>query len=437
MKAFIPQKTGSSFKIKWVHHLVFIIVFGLITPENGFSQWIPSHTLIPPINGYAWYEFAFGSCDTGYLAANRFFSVSTGFDYDLLKTTDGGITWSQVTALIEQEHPEGPPGSYIIDMESPHPDTLLVTRHGYFNFLDRFDPGGGLSLRFTYDLPIDLSAINGREAWILTKKLYPVALSLFHFTNDTLIRVFETDTLTVGTASKVFFPSSNTGFIIAWHNQENVMLKTVDGGLNFSTITPPATEIPSQTWFTSDSCGFLACSSGNIYRTTNQGNTWTLVCSGMIPLPSDINFHGDSLGMVCGSMGSTAMTADGGQSWSSHPCKSNLTGVAVFSPDRAYVCNNNSFPTFYKGIYPVSAGEGSIKEFTIYPNPAKDEIFIEYPDAPEKKWAYEIIDFQGRILLKETTEYRVPIQVMSLKSGIYLLRILMDNSVVTRKIIIE
>lgn len=157
----------------------------------------------------------------------------------------------------------------------------------------------------------------------------------------------------------------------------------------------------------------------------------------MIPLPSDIHFHGDSLGMVCGSSGSTAMTADGCQSWSTHPCTGNLTGVSVFSPDRAYVCNNNLFPTFYKGIYPVSAGEGSIKEFTIYPNPAKDEICIDNHDAPGKRFSFEFIDFQGRIPLKGTTENRVPILVGSLKSGFYLLRILMDNSVVTRKIIIE
>jgi hypothetical protein len=70
---------------------------------------------------------------------------------------------------------------------------------------------------------------------------------------------------------------------------------------------------------------------------------------------------------------------------------------------------------------------------TVYPNPAKSEIFIK-ADLPVEK--VEITDLSGRTLLSQTAP-SVPINISALPQGVYLLKIKTDNGLITRKIIKE
>jgi hypothetical protein len=152
--------------------------------------------------------------------------------------------------------------------------------------------------------------------------------------------------------------------------------------------------------------------------------------------PADIHFHGDSLGMVCGSGGKVLMTTDGGLSWANHPGNGNLTSVEVFTPDRAYVCNNDYFPVFYKGIYPVTVAEREKEGVVVFPNPATDQLNIVCDAGPgQEKERFEIFDLSGKILRTGQVQGKITLDISGLPSGIYGIRLLRKNQVLIRRFV--
>lgn len=68
---------------------------------------------------------------------------------------------------------------------------------------------------------------------------------------------------------------------------------------------------------------------------------------------------------------------------------------------------------------------------TLYPNPAKDEIFIQSEQPAEK---VEVFNSDGRIVLSTNA---TTIHVSHLPKGIYIVRILVGNQSITQKVIKE
>jgi hypothetical protein len=71
-------------------------------------------------------------------------------------------------------------------------------------------------------------------------------------------------------------------------------------------------------------------------------------------------------------------------------------------------------------------------KFTVYPNPAKDEIFIQSEKPIEK---VEIIDLSGRVMINSKWSNGQSINVSSLPAGVYLVKIQTSAGVVAGKIV--
>ena len=84
----------------------------------------------------------------------------------------------------------------------------------------------------------------------------------------------------------------------------------------------------------------------------------------------------------------------------------------------------------------VSAIESELHGFSIYPNPAKDEITVENRGMQEVK--IEIVSINGRVLIsKESNEHEVKMDLSNVSPGLYLLKMDLPNETILRRIIVQ
>ncbi len=84
----------------------------------------------------------------------------------------------------------------------------------------------------------------------------------------------------------------------------------------------------------------------------------------------------------------------------------------------------------------------SEKEVTIYPNPATNEIYINYSNANVTgTTTMSLTDLSGRLVYYEkihtTGEFTKRIDVASISKGIYILNVTTFNETINKKVIIE
>lgn len=77
--------------------------------------------------------------------------------------------------------------------------------------------------------------------------------------------------------------------------------------------------------------------------------------------------------------------------------------------------------------------------FSLYPVPAKDELFIDLQNSNLSNYSYEIINMNGQIVKSKTKveKIRQKIDVSYLPSGLYIIRLKSNNSYSSRKFIKE
>jgi photosystem II stability/assembly factor-like uncharacterized protein len=428
-----------------------VLVLALLHPDPGQAQWAVSFTATPPAEGNTWLDLSFSSSQIGYLGVSTFYSPGTGFQYALLKTTDGGQSWQYSADNSSEPSVENNdlnnsrmagnplqslPGSYIINMQAPAPDTLFFTTYGYQNTLRRLCGQGYTSWMIWYQLVRDLAALNGHLAFLLVSGVNPENISVIRFAGDSTETIYTNDTLTADNASKIFFVSPMVGFITVMdHLLSPVMLKTQDGGTTWTSVQVPGTGQLTALFFTSENTGYLASNAGKIYKTTNQGNSWGFLNTGTVADLTAIKFANDSVGAACGNNGTVIMTNDFGQTWYSENCSGSLSDIQLFNSSNVYVINSADFPSLYRGIYALSAGDLLSESITLSPNPVENKLWLKNVPSFTGEIDFEMSDDTGRIVMIGRTGDQIPIMCTNLPPGIYFLKLNTGHSVVVRKLI--
>jgi len=85
----------------------------------------------------------------------------------------------------------------------------------------------------------------------------------------------------------------------------------------------------------------------------------------------------------------------------------------------------------------ISINTSGIKDleldsFRIYPNPAKDVIFI----TGFSEGIIQIMDLEGRMIKERSISEQTSVQVADLAEGIYLVKISADKKIITKKLFI-
>jgi photosystem II stability/assembly factor-like uncharacterized protein len=109
-----------------------------------------------------------------------------------------------------------------------------------------------------------------------------------------------------------YFFNTDTGFVCGEFGE---LLKTEDGGDSWNTIETGVTTRLYDFCFTSDSVGFIALRSGDILTTADSGNTWGSIGLSNTNDLYHIDFANDTLGIAVGLYGTVLRTVDGGETW--------------------------------------------------------------------------------------------------------------------------
>jgi len=167
------------------------------------------------------------------------------------------------------------------------------------------------------------------------------------------------------------FPTRDTGFMAFRADQGGLMpflFKTIDGGDNWTNITPPELVVGMgymDIHFVNKDLGFVV--SGNkVIRTDDGGDNWTSTTLGMFGGPKVIDFFNDSVG-IAGAWDGTFLykgtiysTTDGGLSWDSvhfNSYQSSIEHVSYASPNVAYAMTGTFFQGGQKLYRSIDSGQ--------------------------------------------------------------------------------
>ncbi len=127
---------------------------------------------------------------------------------------------------------------------------------------------------------------------------------------------------TIETLNSVHFPSPSIGYAVgsADVNQPRTIIKTIDGGANWTILSSgPQYKWLTSVFFTDVNTGYVSSFDGGIYKTMNGGGSWTTLQSGQTGSFKSIFFTDAQTGYIVGhAYGNTGVilkTTDAGATW--------------------------------------------------------------------------------------------------------------------------
>ena len=248
----------------------------------------------------------------------------------------------------------------------------------------------------------------------------------------------------------IHFKDNNTGYAFGLYNST---MKTTNGGALWTDVA-----IHDTTWtafslfngfvISSDTC-FALTEEGRICRTTDGGLHWSINNIGVNG--KKIIFVNSSIGYIVGGGGTILKSIDGGISWLPQISGTinNLLSVSFTDANKGYVVGDNGtiLNTMNGGMKPpplalpppdpnLSTLSGNT-QYIIYPNPARDKVTIKSAEIPIQNRLI-LLNFNGQeILRKEISDQKTTININMLPSGVYLLKLISNKAVETRKLLKE
>jgi photosystem II stability/assembly factor-like uncharacterized protein len=343
---------------------------------NGGTNWI----ILDPGHSNWFYTIQLLNTKTGWVA---------GENGELLKTIDGGINWE--STILN-------PWFYrITSIYFPTTDT------GYLVAASGLSGGGAIekSTNGNYFLPI----LNGTTSnWL----------------------------------ESVYFPSVNTGYAVG---ESGTIIKTTDGGLNWIIQTSGTINNLYSVFFTDMNTGYAVGDSGIILKTTNGGINWVNRTSGTLNKLRSVFFADINTGYAVGNNGVILSTINGGSDWTfefSGTVK-NLHSIYFTDLITGYAVGDSGLilKTTNGGGVGISEGSSASSLMKVYPNPTHDEITIETSPITDNTYV-SISNVRGiELIVQKVINNRTRIDIGNIPSGVYLIRLQNDKTVIVKKIIKE
>lgn len=158
-----------------------------------------------------------------------------------------------------------------------------------------------------------------------------------------------TNAVTFQQLQRASFPTQNTGFVVGGSittgNTFGDILKTTDGGENWIKLSIDPGNRTYSVFFLDENTGFIGSQGPTgVYKTTDGGNNWTQLNTNTGVASSivyDIKFYDQNLGFAMYGSGQVARTTDGGNTWT--PVSAgwgSAAGYEIFIVDSSviYIC---------------------------------------------------------------------------------------------------
>lgn len=408
-----------------------------IDENNGWACGYPSSVYRTADAGESWTE---GNCSSLLLNFKSIFftSLLTGYvvgqEGYLYKTTDGGLNWSAYNSQTTESltsvfftnanngYAVGEFGTIVRTTDGGENWTLCQNvPYGMFSdvwFADEYtgyavSEGGGI-----------IKTTDGGSTW---SELTISGQYSFH---------------------SVCFKSVNTGFAVSDFGR---ILKTTDGGQYWFETTSDTTNHLYSIFFLNNNYGFVVGDNGSIYKTTSCAETpYLSLSSNNITLEGTDNSVGEF-----DIDGNTTWFAMEGVDWLSISPENGVNNSTITITATANTFNypRQAFITIYGGYVNyqtvlvtqnevTNINELPPYDFSIYPNPTNEELYVKYDIANEKNIDIVIYDvFGSKILSKESVNVKEgsesKINVSSLNQGVYFVKIKTDKGVGIQKFIIN
>ena len=247
-------------------------------------------------------DFPAGQDLTGYIAGESLTYNGNGI---VLKTTDGGNTWTPVWTGTNM----GLEGSCFIDENTGFVAGWPKTSMGWSGFGKTTDGGS------TWSSPV-------------------VVPDVYFFTD-------------------IVFKDALHGIILGSTNTSPGVWYTSDGGMTWTPSTGADNGVPYKGCHVSGNTYFLVDNGGRIKKSVNNGQTWTTVYTIPGGLLTGIDFYDDNTGMACGDYGVIARTTDGGTTWQVQQVGSDIwRDFGWQDPDHVFCCGTPELVAYH-----VSCGE--------------------------------------------------------------------------------
>lgn len=386
-----------------------LLVLFLIILQNSHAQW---SKITSPYAGNFW-AIKFFDQNNGYIGGNT----------AILKTTDGGNTWTSKSisnfSINSFSFPSATVGYYGCNNNIVAKTTDMGAT--WTNQNPNASPYAILSVSF----PTVTTGYGVGDAGLIRKT-----------TDGGATWTSQTSGLTTG-LEEVHFFDVNTGICIG---DSGKIKRTTNGGTTWVTISSGTSENLYDIFFLNANTGFIAGAAGTILKTTNGGQTWTALNLGTTDWMYCICFKDALTGYAAGAQGKMFKTIDGGVTWTPE-----VSGVSIAKAINDIIYINNRFIAVTNQgeiitDVPTLGINENIKEDSsvlVYPNPTSDTLSIDYHNDENLTFNINIINSNGIIVKSKVLKDSRTVNIKDLSNGVYIVEIKADQFTTRKKLIIK
>jgi M6 family metalloprotease-like protein len=245
----------------------------------------------------------------------------------------------------------------------------------------------------------------------------------------------------------VFFKDEAHGWAVG---DGGTIASTADSGKNWTVRTLSDTLAFNAVAFTDTLVGCVAGRYGRVYRTTNGGTSWAVQS---IPTRSHLNaiaFRGRDSGWIAGDNGTILRTVDGGRTWSAMVSGTMVSLRCIGTPGGPTQWVSGASGILLRS---ASTATGDVPEYAAgepyafaleqnYPNPFNPASDIRYQISEFRIVKLAVYDLLGREVAelvnepKAPGEYKVRFDARGLSSGMYFYRLQAGSLTETKKMML-
>ena len=415
---------------------IFLLLIVFVFYQSSYSQWFQSYH----IDNVEFNKIQFVNDLTGYIVGEDHFS----YGGVILKTTDGGNNWINLTA----------------DSLFPIPIFAISFLNANTGFLSGYSEkiykttNGGLSWSYKQAPVIGNSRF--RALQFLNENTGYVG-GRYGVRSKTTNGGVTWDTLSVATSqlSSIFFFNANTGFM---GDGFSSIYKTTNGGINWiatflrDTSSVASSYALSHIDFLNEMTGYIAgrtSSRGAIFKTTNGGINWSnIFYSDSLTLYS-IDIINESTIFAAGEIRKVLKTTNTGLTWSITEIPGNFWELYSIQ----FINETTGFTSGYGYVFKTTNGGVSVNQISSeipnkfslsqnYPNPFNPNTKIKFQIAKMfdvKLVVYDILGCEVATLVNERLKagtYEVDFDGRELPSGVYFYSLISDSFIETKKMIL-
>ena len=288
----------------------------------------------------------------------------------MLTTSDGGTTWEKMEVDMRPpgagQRPGGPPGGFGRGGPAPLYNIYFVDENvgfiigGRATILKTEDGGK------TWSRKMAMSDTPGRggnprplRANLMGIQMISETTGFIAGSENTILKTTDGGESWVGSSERarvgetrnnlegLWFVSETTGWIIG---SFGTLLQTTDGGTNWTKQDPGFDNNLFGIYFVDENTGWISGQEGLILHTSDGGVNWTQQKTESIDDLHDIIFVDAMVGWAVGGYNTILHTSDGGKTWSASniPGSANLKGVHATDQNHCWTVNDWGVIAKYK-----------------------------------------------------------------------------------------